>query len=71
VNEARQKATADAIRDLDARIEHTDNAAKRLRKQRRELRVRLHDQAGWSWRALGRLSGHSHYAVKKDAELDA
>ena len=63
-------AKAQAIRDLDARIEQADDMAKRLRGQRRQLRVQLHD-AGWSWRALGRLSGHSHFAVKKDAEPDA
>jgi len=61
-------ARADTIRDLDSRIEHTDAMAKRLRAQRRALRLELHD-AGWSWRALGRLSGHSHFAVRKDADL--
>jgi uncharacterized protein YciW len=67
VNATAQEAAAASIRDLDARIEHADNHAKRLRAMRREVRLKLHD-AGWSWRALGRLSGHSHFAVRKDAD---
>lgn len=66
--QSRQDALAALISDLDARITQTDDMSRRLRAQRRDARNKLHD-AGWSWRALGRLSGHSHFAVKKDAQL--
>lgn len=59
------------ITDLDRRIEQADAHALRLRAQRREARVRLHDEAMWSWRAIARLSGHNHNAVLKDARGEA
>lgn len=63
----REKALSDLIAQLDGQIEHADDHGRRLRAQRRDARRALHD-AGWSWRRLGRLSGHSHFAVKKDTE---
>lgn len=61
-------AMADAVRDLDARIKQADAAADKLRKQRRDLRVRLRGR-GWSWTMIAQLSGQVISAIQKDVAL--
>lgn len=69
LSERKQDKYADEVRALDAQIIHHDEQAHALRLRRRDIRIALH-RAGWSWRALARLSNQNHFAVRKDAALN-